>query len=169
MPLGKATYTIEDAKGALAQTAYWIDYPEFITDQPLNPIEYAQELGALMDEIIDGKLVGINFTTNVPLPSGIKTSAIATADVEDGGLCIWEAGNYETVRQTIPTMAETYFNRENVCYVTAESPYELWLFVVTVENPTEVAADWGVWPTNVHGVQITNLRVIEQKFKRSRR
>jgi hypothetical protein len=171
MPIAKATYTIRDAKNALAQTSVYIEFLDTITegDGRDNPFELAFHYAQLLDALIDGAIVGIHVSTSVPLPGDIKDTPVARSDVEDGALFIWELENSDTIKQTIPTFSEDFMQIDGTIDISLEAEDDVLDWLLLTEAPSETPGDWALNFTDAYGNDILEARKGTQKFKKSRK
>lgn len=108
--LWRITYIIKDSqKFTSAYTKYVLEDQQFETmpDRSAHVTAYAARLGQLLDPLIDGQIVQIRISCDIPLPSGIKTYPLQSR-VERGANLVTSSPENRTVRYRIPTWKQLY-------------------------------------------------------------
>jgi len=101
-------YSIEDAKGKTG--SFIMHFPE-TTDIPalIGDGVFAQTTAQLIDPLIDGVITDASATIGVDLSGlGLKTSAIAGSDVEEGANFTFRSVAGAPTRFRLPTFDETF-------------------------------------------------------------
>lgn len=168
MPIAKATFTIRDAKNALAQTSIYIEFLDTISDEDGrdSPFAFALYYAELLDAVIDGAIVGIHVGTSLNVPDGLKETPVLRSDVEDGAEFIYECLQGSIAKQVIPTFSEDFVFPDGTV---DQSPTEMFDLLYLTENPEDTPGDWAVRVVSVNGDDIINTRRATQKFKKSRK
>lgn len=100
---GQITYSVKDSKGVISH--FFINLPtSFSLAQAL---EAAQDFGVLVDNLMGGYISGIGLCYNVTLPGGIKTTADANTDVEEGARFSFNTSGGFFSKFRIPTFLES--------------------------------------------------------------
>lgn len=93
---------VQDGKGSKSLVSFYVPSDTALADMT----EIAQEFADRLDAVMDGAIVGISASYNVALPAGIKANPVATADVEEGALYLWNTDGGFNTRFRVPTHSE---------------------------------------------------------------
>lgn len=99
----KLQYTIRDGKGLTSRTL--VHLPSATT--LANATTYAQAFASAMDDVIGGKIESIDICIGISLPGGLKADPVATSDIEEGAVFVYEDADGRVYRQRLPTFLET--------------------------------------------------------------
>lgn len=97
-------YTIEDAKGE--SSSFRVNFPDSTDIAILKT--FAGSTAAMIDDLIKGRITDISIGMSVSLPSGIKTAADSTSDVQEGARFNWRTALGTLTQFRIPTFDEAY-------------------------------------------------------------
>lgn len=97
-----------------------------------------------LDAVTDGKIIGSSITLTPDLPSGLKSSAVANSDVQEGGLLGWSVDNTQYKDSfRVPAFLTAAFSGKSIdlanTYVVALK--NLLLGVTQVNSKSIVASD----------------------------
>lgn len=154
---------VRDSKGAES---------EFKFNHPLNVDLGAlkntiRSTAALIDAVLTGQIVGAGITLIVNLPGslGLKASAIAGADIEEGVRFSFETtvGSHTLFR--IPTISETWLNDAgNLVYVASDAMDDLIQRILQGVTQGLINAS----PSDAYGNDITDFLAGTESFLASR-
>jgi hypothetical protein len=101
-PIVSAFISIMDAPGSESVVRFHVPNNSEIG----NFKTFAQNVAGFIDALIKGKITNVSIGIGVDLPGGIKSTADALADVEEGARFIFNAANGGTFRMRLPTFDE---------------------------------------------------------------
>lgn len=154
----KIQYTIRDAKGFLSRTLVHIPSATTLT----NGVTFAQDLGAVVDAVIGGKLESIDLCIGVALPGGIKTDPDADTDIEEGALFVYEDADGRVFRQRLPTFLESLI-------LTGTRQVDNSNAGVQAYTDTIVSGNGTVAPVTLAATDITALVSDKEQFVKNRK
>jgi len=95
--------TMQDAKGKSA--THFINLPG--ATSLLNATLFANAWAVGVDAITGGKITNLGLCYRIALPGGLKATAEATSDVEEGARLTFRGANNFPVQMRIPTFLES--------------------------------------------------------------
>lgn len=96
------TYTIQDAKAQKALLK--LSFPDS-TDIAILKV-FARSTAAMIDDLIMGRITDMSINLGVNLPSGIKTAAASSADVQERGRFVFRTASGIATSIILPTFDE---------------------------------------------------------------
>lgn len=157
--------TVRDAKNQLALIKLHMSAPDVITEGRADPAEFLQELAVMLDDYLDGQIVGLSASRIIQLPEGLKAAPVPTADVEQGARVSWKTDNNVPLKTTFPTWSEDYILLTGDVDITPGVADVLLMFT----NPVELAGNWLVQPSSDRGEYIATYGEFREIFKKSRK
>jgi len=159
-------YTVEDAKGKSG--SFIMHFPDD-TDIPqlVGDGVFAQTTAQLIDPLIDGVITGAGATIGVDLAGlGLKTSAIAGSDVEEGANFTFTSTEGAPTRFRLPTFDET-FGLETGQAVDTSAPAVDALVQRIINGDTQglTTVRW----TDSRGNNVDNLQSAKDSFRKRKR
>ena len=83
MALAQISVIVEDADGDRSSVNLGVPLGGLSIAQI---VEFGQDMTGLIDDVTDGKIVGLNVIVAADLPEGLKASAVAYSEVQKGAL-----------------------------------------------------------------------------------
>lgn len=157
--------TVRDAKNQTATIGLYLSAPDVISEGADDPAEFLQALASMVDDYLDGQIVGIAASRIITLPEGLKAAPIPVSDVEQGARAAFRTDNGVAVQTTFPTWSEDYILQTGDVDITTGVADILLMFT----NPIELPGNWTVQPASGRGELIATYGAFEEKFKRSRK
>lgn len=161
MAIWRASLTIRDEQGKTRVSSLHLNNDA--SESEAEIVQFMQAYAALVDTLITGAIVDINLTQVVPLPGGIKTTALASSDVEEGALFVWLTTEGLPVQQRIPTFAEDFI-LPGTDQVDRADP-DVSDFVQITVAPIELPEEWSVFPSDSRGVGLQDVSSAKESFK----
>lgn len=161
-------YSFVDAKGETSTTE--VNVPTGLT--LANMTIFAQEMAKLINPLVNGVITRIGLAISIALPSGIRTVAVSTSDVEEGGKFQFRtAGGYYTGLR-LPTLNETLVSAGSKDINTLDTSVAAFIAAmltgIDLTTATPTAGTGTVAPTDGRGDDITALVTAKEQFVKSR-
>lgn len=157
-------WSIEDAKGKI--TSFGVNFPDNV-DVPLVTGDFMRSTAALIDEFIDGKIVGSSASINVNLDGvTLKTAPITGSDVEEGATFSFRSTAGAPTVMRLPTFDET-FGLETGSAVDLAAPDVDDFVQRIIAGDTQGATT--VRFSDAHGNNVAALGRAKEQFKKSRK
>lgn len=145
---------ITDAKGRQERVSLFFDDSEELADMQ----GYYASFAAALDAVTEGVVGNASITFTVAAPGGLKSSAVANSDVNEGGnLAFNTTGRYKFSFR-VPAMLQSKFSGDSVQISDSGSVEALIAALVTGYS--------GVAPTDPQGVDITGISTGKKTFRR---
>lgn len=112
--LALASFQLQDAVGVKASFDQPFKYDDAVTTLA-NLISWIQGLGVKLDLITEAQITKIRLTLTIPLPTGIKTAAVANSDDEESGLFSMDAsGTAYSFGVDVPAFQQSKFTGNKI-------------------------------------------------------
>ena len=163
---GFVTWTIQDAKGAKSITQ--VNFPQDNTDGAHLDvlIDFAQTTAALIDDIIRGRIVSAGIGIAVDLSGvGLKASALASSDVEEGARFIWSTVDNTDPKFRLPTFDEDMLASGSRDVDLADPAVDAFVDRIIAGRTVGLT---NVSPSDDHGSDITALSTARESFQTTR-
>lgn len=158
------TYSVQDAKGKVG--SFNIQLPDN-TDIPTLQADFAPSTAVLVDDVIDGAIVGSSASIGVDLSgANIKNAPIQGADVEEGALFTFRSTEGAPTRFRIPTFDETFGMETGQTVDTSDTDVDA-LVQRILQGDTQGATT--VRWADSRGNNIASLISAKDQFKRTRK
>lgn len=158
------TWSIEDAKGRV--TSFGVNFPQNV-DVPLVTGDFMQTTAQLIDQFVDGKIVGANASIDVNLDGvTLKTAPISGSDVEEGASFSFRSIAGAPTIMRIPTFDETFgMNTGTSVDLTAVAVDDFVQRIIAGDTQGATTVRF----SDAHGNNVAALARAQEKFKRSRK
>lgn len=126
-------------------------------------VTWIQGWGAALDLITDGKITKLRVSITIPLPSGIKTAAVANSDNEKTGLFTMNAnGTTNAYGDDVPAFPAAKFTGNQINLADAQVA----AYVTYITTPTATTL---ITPTDRYGNQLLSVKRGRKTFRKHRR
>lgn len=167
------TYTIQDGKGKTGKVLYHTNIDDDNTfgfgnfNTPFeDAVDYFQEIGRRIDLVVKGKVVNIEMTVKIPLPT-VKPSPAADSDVEEIASFEYQATDAPYWKNSIPAFDHDLFGGAKT--VLAQTVPEIDYLTRLVGFATE-ADDWAAEYGGITDVRGSTIEdddpTVHKRFKR---
>lgn len=158
-------YTIRDRKNKISTMTVYLQLFNVVNDveNDVNDVENAIVLiGQYIDAMINGAIVNVSYTRNVPI-TGIKTTATSTADVEEKGVFVF-SNSIQNQRITIPTFKDSLVIDGSDRIDTTNTDVSTFIFGMTDGSATILET---VVPTDNRDLALSGFVEAFESFRRS--
>jgi len=163
----KLTYTLQDAKGAIAPYSIWLEPTAAFSGDQYDVADFAASLAEDLDNVINAAIIAMTLSISLSLPSGLKSAPAANSDVEEGAVSTYEVRNLPyTFSNRIPTYREDYLAAGNQPLFSNADVSQFFNMHV---DPEDLPAAWGTGPTDSRGERLGDLRFLFENFKPRKR
>lgn len=146
--------TIKDAKASFSQMR--LNLPDQDTQSIADSTTQALARAVEVDNLIIGQIVQIAIILDIDLPIGIKSAPDSFADVEEGGLFVFETLDGYRTATTIPTIDETKIISGTTAINLADADVQDFVTGVITEH------------IDSRGDNVTDIDAANSVFKKSR-